>query len=249
MDDQGSSEVENAAAKGRLDWLQMAFWGSLLVAVAAASIAIAWPEAVGGTGPILLIAMAAGGMVFLLWIIRGAGRRMGLFPERGAMAEAMKPVTPRYAWIDALDEAALVADRGGAPLSANAAYGDLTQTALHGQSDVIGPVSVDRIFSAFPGLAAPIFRLSKAAKAGEARRESLPAMTMGLEGLPVQFEASVAPLKNDRVIWRLRRITGSQDTTGAADMRALYVEDAPMGFLSSSADGKITYANAWLRDL
>ncbi|MEM9225113.1 MAG: response regulator, partial [Pseudomonadota bacterium] len=47
----------------------------------------------------------------------------------------------------------------------------------------------------------------------------------------------------------LRRITGSQDTTGAADMRALYVEDAPMGFLSSSADGKITYANAWLRDL
>ena len=49
-----------------LDLLQLAFWGCLLIAVAAASVAIAWPDAVGNTGPILLISMAAGGMVFLL---------------------------------------------------------------------------------------------------------------------------------------------------------------------------------------
>ncbi len=249
MTDQPSEEPNKFSPLGEIDWLQMGFWGCLLVAVAAAGATAAWPNAGGSMGLILLIAMAAGGMVFLLWIVRGAGRRMGLFPQRGAMAEAVKPVTPRHAWIDALDEATLIVDKGGAPLAANEAYRELTATALHGQTDTLGPVSVDRIFSAFPGLAAPIFRLSKAAKAGETRRESLPAMTLGAEALPVQYEASVAQLNGSRIIWRLRRMTGSEDVTGAADMRALYVEDAPMGFFSCAPDGRITYANSWLRDL
>ncbi|GAB5459813.1 MAG: cell cycle histidine kinase CckA [Henriciella sp.] len=242
-------ESKKTFAIGHIDWLQLAFWSCLILAVAAASATAAWPTAGGPTGLILLIAMAAGGMVFLLWIIRGAGRKMGLFPERGAMADAMAPAMPRFSWIEALNEAVLIADQGGAPLAANETYSELTQMALMGQSDAMGPVSVDRIFSAAPGLAAPIFRLSRAAKAGETRRESLPAMTLGTEALPVQYEASVAPLKGGRVIWRLRRINGSEEITGAADMRALYVEDAPMGFFSSGADGTITYSNAWLRDL
>ncbi|MBR9834321.1 MAG: response regulator [Alphaproteobacteria bacterium] len=245
-----SSEDNRSERKAsRVDWLQLAFWACLMLAVAAASATAAWPNAGGPTGLILLISMAAGGMVFLLWIIRGAGRRMGLFPERGAMAEAMQPATPRYSWIDALDEAVLISDEGGAPIAANNAYSELTQMALLGQSDAMGPVSVDRIFSAAPGLAAPIFRLSKAAKAGESRREALPAMTLGAEALPVQYEASVAPLGKKRAIWRLRRIAGTQQITGAADIRALYVEDAPMGFFTSGADGTITYSNSWLRDL
>lgn len=251
MGESNSTEatLDTGRTRSRVDWLQLAFWACLMFAVAAASATAAWPNAGGPTGLILLIAMAAGGMVFLLWIIRGAGRRMGLFPERGAMAEAMQPATPRFTWIEALDEAVLISDEGGAPIAANAAYSELTQMALLGQSDAMGPVSVDRIFSASPGLAAPIFRLSKSAKAGETRRESLPAMTLGSDALPVQYEASVAPLGRKRVIWRLRRIAGSQDITGAADMRALYVEDAPMGFFSSGADGTIIYSNSWLRDL
>ena len=121
--------------------------------------------------------------------------------------------------------------------------------ALLGQADLTTPVSIDRMFSASPGLAAPVFRLSKAAKAGEAHRETLPAMTLGTESLPVQFEVRVAPLKGGRVLWRLRRITGSEDATGATDMRALYVEDAPLGFFTAGADGTVSYANSWLRDL
>ncbi len=241
--------IETVEKRHRIDWLQMAFWACLMFAVAAASATAAWPNAGGPTGLILLIAMAAGGMVFLLWIIRGAGRKMGLFPERGAMAAAMKPAVPRFQWVQALEEAVLISDRGGAPLVANDAYAELTELALVGQSDANEPVSVDRIFSASPGLAAPVFRLSKAAKAGERRRETLPVMTLGTDGLPVQYEATVAPLGSTRAIWRLRRIAGSEQVTGAADMRALYVEDAPLGFFSSAADGTITYSNAWLRDL
>ncbi|MEL6829575.1 MAG: response regulator [Pseudomonadota bacterium] len=246
-DQNEQSSIQDIMAE--LDWLQMAFWASLIVAVAAASATVAWPGAGGPMGIILLIAMAAGGMVFLLWIVRGAGRRMGLFPERGALASTIDQATPRYSWIEALDEAVLIADSGGAPLVANERYHELTRLALVGQHESQNPVSVDRIFGSIPGLAAPVFRLSKAAKAEEVRRETLPPMTLGTDLLPLQYEASVAPLRSGRVIWRLRRIAGTEQVTGAADMRALYVEDAPLGFFSSRADGTITYANAWLRDL
>ena len=51
------------------------------------------------------------------------------------------------------------------------------------------------------------------------------------------------------MLWRLRRIAGEQEATGAADLKSLYVEDAPMGFFAAKPDGTITYANNWLREL
>ena len=235
----------------KTDILQLLFYGMVLIAVAAASIAIAWPDAVGNTGSVMLIAMAAFGLVFLLWILRGAGRKLGMFPERGAAAEAINANTPRFGWIEALDEAVLVAERVGAPVAGNAAYAELVRLALGPTSlDTSGrPVSVDRIFGSTPGLAAPVFRLSKAAKAGEARREVLPPVTMGPEALPMQYEIVVSPLPRGRMLWRLRRIVGEQEATGAADLKSLYVEDAPLGFFAAKPDGTITYANNWLRDL
>jgi len=252
----GPAQVDTEAtvtdqADGRkVDLLQLLFWGLILVAVAAASVAIAWPEAVGNTGSVMLISMAAGGLVFLLWIMRGAGRRLGLFPDRGAAAEAVNAQLPRFGWIEALDEAVLVAERGGAPVAANEAYGELAQLAIGTTGESAGrPVTVDRLFGAAPGLAAPVFRLSKAAKVGEARREVLPPVTMGPEALPMQYEIGVSPLPRGRMLWRLRRIAGTEEATGAADMKALYVEDAPMGFFAAKPDGTITYANGWLREL
>ena len=94
-----------------------------------------------------------------------------------------------------------------------------------------------------------MFRLSKAAKAGEARREILPPVTMGPDALPMQYEIGVSPLPRGRMLWRLRRIAGEQEATGAADLKSLYVEDAPMGFFAAKPDGTITYANNWLREL
>ncbi len=236
-------------ADERFDALQLLFWGSLLLAMAAASVAIAWPKAVGATGPILLIALAAGGMVFLLWVLRGAGRRLGLFPERGSAAAATTPESPRFQWIEALDEAVLVADRGGAPVAANSAYLQLMDTALTRPGDVGGAVSVDRLFGATPGISAPVYRLAKAAKQGTARREVLPPISLGTDGIPTQYEVAVSALPRARVLWRLRRLVGSEDATGAADMRSLYVDDAPLGFLVLRPDGAISYANGWLREL
>ncbi len=232
-----------------MDVLQLLFWASLLVAVASASVAIAWPDAVGATGPILLIAMAAGGMVFLLWVLRGAGHRLGLFPDRGSAAEATAPQRPRFQWIEALDEAVLVAEKSGAPIAANQAYHELSEIVLSAPNPNGEAEPVDRLFGASQLVSAPIFRLSRAARSGEARREILPPVTLGRDGVPAQFEIGVSPLTKGRALWRLRRIAGSEEATGAADLRSLYVEDAPMGFFAARPDGTITYANSWLREL
>ncbi|MEL6244484.1 MAG: response regulator [Pseudomonadota bacterium] len=236
-------------AQPSLDWLQLGFWGLILVAVAAASVAVAWPGAGGPTAIVTLIAMAAGGLVALLWLARGAGRRIGLFPERGAAAAAIAANAPRFGWIEALDEAVLVTEAGGAPIAANTAYQDLARQILIAPSGSSGPDTVDYMLGANPGLSAPIFRLSRSAKALEHRREVLPPVTIGPEAWPAQFEITVSPLPRGKVLWRLRRIQGSEEATGAADMKSLYVEDAPMGFFAARPDGTITYANGWLREL
>lgn len=240
---------EDEIALSKVDAFQLLFWMCLLLAIAAACIALLWPSSVGAAGPILLISMGAGGLVFLLWILRGAGRRLGLFPERGSAARAADANLPRFTWIEALDEAVLVADRGGAPLASNKAYQELTALSLRSLHSDTGPVSVDRLFGANPGLAAPVFRLSKAAKGSDTRREILPPVALGEDPVPAQFEITVAPLNRGRVLWRIRRIAGREEATGAFDLKSLYVEDAPMGFLTARPDGTVTYANGWLRDL
>lgn len=244
-----SAETEGSGARRRVDLLQLGFWVCLLLSIAAASVSLARPHASGATGSILLITMASGGLVFLLWTVRGAGRFIGLFPERGAAARIANAGAPRFPWIEALDEAVLITDPGGAPVAANGAYGELASIALISARSESGPVTVDRLFDATPGLAAPVYRLSKAAKAGTPRRELLPPVSIGPEQVPAQFEVSVSPLPRGRVLWRIRRIAGQLEATGAADLKSLYVEDAPMGFFAARPDGTITYANAYLREL
>jgi two-component system cell cycle sensor histidine kinase/response regulator CckA len=243
--DAGTSSV----AGRKVDLLQLGFWACLLLSIAAASVSLVRPHASGATGSILLITMASGGLVFLLWTVRGAGRFIGLFPERGAAARFTDAAAPRFPWIEALDEAVLVTEPGGAPVAANPAFNELAAMALITGPSESGPVTVDRLFGANPGLAAPVYRLSKAAKAGARRRELLPPVALGPEQVPAQFEVTVAPLPRGRVLWRIRRIAGQLEATGAADMKSLYVEDAPMGFFAARPDGTITYANGYLREL
>ena len=153
VDDQDSAaELSALSERGRLDWMQLSFWICLLVSIAAASVALAWPNASGAPGPILLIAMASGGLVFLLWSVRGAGRMLGLFPERGSIARAAQAATPRYGWIEALDESDETfevldfIDAMRAELYASAELGDmagaveLAEGILQAAEDSFGPL-------------------------------------------------------------------------------------------------------------
>lgn len=231
------------------DFIQLGFWAALVVAGGAAGMALTWSDAVGPAGAVLVIALAAMGLVLVLWAVRGAGRKLGVFPERGA-AEAAAQATKRHIWLEALGEPALISDRGGASVAANQAYQELAQLA-HEVGDSAHAPSVDRLFSSNPGMAAPIYRLSKAAKTGVARTELLPALLFGDSLTPTQFEASVAPLGKTRALWRLRKVeaAAAAAASGSVDPRALYVEDAPVGFFSARRDNRVVYINQTLRQM
>ncbi len=231
-------------AKG-VDFLQLGFWAALAVAGAAAGMALAWREAVGSAGAVLVIALGAMALVLALWAFRGAGRKLGMFPEKGAAAAAAQP-TRKTAWLDALQEPALISDKGGATVAANPAYSELASISQHlGESSHVP--SMDRLFSGNPGMAQPIYRLSMAVKAGETRTEILPAILLGEGSATVQFEASVAPLGETRALWRLRRIENASTDASSVDARALYVEDAPIGFFAARRDSRVVYVNQTLR--
>ena len=224
------------------DFIQLAFWVLLTVAGGAAGMALTWSDAVGPSGVVLVIALGAMALVLVLWAMRGAGRKLGVFPERGA-AEAAAQSTKRHVWLEALTEPALISDRGGATVAANAAYLKLAQLA-HEVGDSAHAPSVDRLFASNPGMAAPIYRLSKAVKLGAEKSEMLPALLFGDSHTPVQFEASVAPLGKTRALWRLRRVEATVAAgAGSVDSRALYIEDAPVGFFSARRDGQIGRAS------
>ncbi len=244
------ADTEDTSAPSRgVDVFQLVFWLALLVAVGAALVAILRPDAVGRTGPVLLIAIAAGLLVSLVWMLKGAGRRLGYFPGSGAGDALVRDQPQALAWIDALDEPALVTEGSGGCVAANAAFDELTR--MVGVSpDPARPVAVDRLFGAHPGLNAPLFRLARAARAGKVHAESLPPVALGQESQPVRFDISVAPLRSNRALWRVRRretpvLTSAQETDGGMD---LYIEDAPVGFFMARGTGVVTYMNAFLRD-
>ena len=222
------------------------FWAALAVGLASVGVAVAAGPSVGRAGALLLIAVAAAGMVFLVWLSRGSGKAVGLFPERGA-AEAVALVMGRaeYALLDALEEPALITDKAGAPLVANAAYRALAeQTGALGDSE--RPPLMDRMFGSDPVLNPAMFRLSRAAAMRQSRCETLPPTRIGARADLARFEASVSPAANGRMLWRLRELTGVESTSDA-EGRALFVEDSPIGFFAARADGTIVYMNRALR--
>ena len=238
----------DASRQRGFDPIQLLFWLCLAVAAGAAGIALTWQSEAGMAAPVLLIAMGSLGMVLLLWVLRGAGRRLGLFPDRGAAEAAARQAAKGYSWLDTLEEPSLVTERGGACVTANDAYLSLSELAYEVGESGQTP-SVDRLFGANPGMAAPIYRLSKAVKAGSRRTEILPGIMIGDATTPTQFEATVSPLGATKALWRLRRMDANAGENSAVDPRALYVEDAPVGFFSARRDGRVIYVNASMRKI
>lgn len=76
------AELPPPRSGGRLDPLQILFWISAAVGVCAAGVAITAGPSVGQAGAVLLVLVAAVGMVLFFWMSRGAGRALGAFPER-----------------------------------------------------------------------------------------------------------------------------------------------------------------------
>jgi two-component system cell cycle sensor histidine kinase/response regulator CckA len=243
------AETPPPQSGGRIDPLQILFWIAVAVGLAAAGVAITAGPSVGQSGAVLLVLLSAAGMVLFFWMSRGAGRRHGAFPERGAIAaSALATLRGEFGLIDALEEAALITDAQLSPLAANTRYLEVAEAAgVLGESD--RPPMLSRLFGADPGLSAPMFRLAKAAQSGQGRREDLPA-TSALTGKLVRYEASVSPIPGGYVLWRLREQGVSAESASAESSgRDLFLDDAPVGFFAAYPDGSIAYMNRALRSV
>jgi two-component system, cell cycle sensor histidine kinase and response regulator CckA len=254
MIDQGWAHpmIEAAETEGkqpaRADMPRLVFWIALAIAAMGAGIAVAAGDSAGQAGAILVISVLAAATVFFIWLSRGAGRLVGLFPERGA-AETASTLEDRaeFAWLEALEEPTLVADKSGCPIAANAAYSALAVgCGVLGESD--RPPHLDRLFAADPLVSPAMFRLARAAAQRQARREVFPASPVsdGAEGARKRVEVSVGPLGAGRVVWRI--LTPTAVDGDVESVRNLFMDEAPIGFCALDADGVIVFANRALHE-
>ena len=229
------------------DPVRLAFWTALAIAAGAAGVALTAGPEVGRVGVVLFLALAAVAGVFFLWLTRNRGRQIGLFPDRGAAEAAAVTQGGEYAVLDGVAEPALVSDRTGAVVAVNQRYAALAVEA-GAMSDSTRPPAFDRLFGSAPLMSAPMYRLARAAGLGETRSEILPPATLRAGGDSHRYEASVAPFGGDRILWRLRPLSSTAVVEGDA-ARALFVDDAPLGFFAARQDGSVVYVNQALRAL
>ncbi|CAN0580129.1 unnamed protein product, partial [Laminaria digitata] len=160
--------------------------------------------------------------------------------------------------IDSLPFGALVTDREGRIVYANARYGEFAG----GLADGV-PVGVPRLFAGQSEASEAIYRLSRAGRDGRSATEDI-RITGGLGGglggsnTPFWYRVSVRTLpevENDPrplIIWSVEDITRDrerQDNAFLELQRAIdYLDHAPAGFFSADAQGHIQYINSTLAD-
>ncbi len=199
-----------------------------------------------------LIAISALACVFVFWIRLGYGRTLGLFPTHNAIKGAYtrelgREVLAPDAWVEALDEAAIITDQNGARIQANCAYRALA-------SDVLGDLnkgselpSLDALFKHHPTLRAALFRLPVKVRPDQPIRQVLPSIVLKQQAEPVSIEAVVSALPEDQYLWRLRRLEAVKSVRLSDPVRELYLEKAPIGIIIAKADMTLSYANKWAR--
>lgn len=158
--------------------------------------------------------------------------------------------------VDSLDYGAVVADREGRIVYANAAYGELISGL-----DRKSIVSVPRLFASAAEASEAIYRLSRAAHDGRRAVEDIRLTdgpgANGVENAPVWYRVSVHSLPEIEgasgkklVLWSVQNISRDrerQENIFLELQKAIdYLDHAPAGFFSTDGRGKIQYLNATL---
>ncbi|WP_420332949.1 cell cycle histidine kinase CckA [Roseibium sp.] len=160
------------------------------------------------------------------------------------------------AFVDTMDDGALITDTDGRLVYANTAYAELTGADTPSDIRV-----VERVFSSDPDAADAIFRLSQAMREGRKAQEEIrmPFPLGRVEGSARWYRVSVRPLQPSRErsgkqmsIWQLADITrdrAEQENSFQELQRVInFLDHAPAGFFSSDSRGRIVYLNATLAD-
>lgn len=161
------------------------------------------------------------------------------------------------AFMDTLEDGALITDVEGRLVYANKAYADLTGAASAADIRV-----VERVFSSDPDAADAIFRLNQAMRDDRKAQEEIrmpyplgraegPARWYRVSIRPLDMSSGRGPGKN-MAVWQLADITrdrAEQENSFQELQRVInFLDHAPAGFFSCDAQGRIVYLNATLAD-
>jgi two-component system cell cycle sensor histidine kinase/response regulator CckA len=229
------------------------FWRVGLLAaffIAAAVVISVFGDRIPGDYVMVLLGLLAVVGVFSLFALAAGLFRFTPSEEGGGLASAV---------IDSLPFGAVVTDRDGRIVYANAQYGEFPGALSKGV-----PVGVPRLFAGEPEISEAIYRLSRAARDGRAASEDM-RMLGGLEargpdadGHPVWYRVGVHALPEVEgagrplVLWTVEEITRDRERQENAFLelqRAIdYLDHAPAGFFSADAQGRVQYLNSTLAD-
>lgn len=228
-----------AAGEGALTrpLTRLIFWVASLGALAAAAVAIFAGAGAGWNGVILLSGIASVALLLMYALAAGetAGRSLLEGGERkragGAAATAMG------LWPDPV----LITDAQGRVVWANPAYVKLADTLI-GAKSAGTPAAPERLFSGAG--AGAVYRLNRAASAGETAHEIVGRIPLG-GGESVVYSADISALEDGATLWRFSELRddGSLD----ADMAPDWTDHAPVGLFAADAEGRVLAANATLR--
>ena len=216
------------------------FWMAGLGTVGALGVAFFAASEAGGHGFILMSGAAAAAFLLLYALAAGeaAGRSL---KDKASRTEPPGATRLAFEALEYLDDPIVVTDRRGSARWGNAAYRKLSDGAGRlGQS--LGLPALDRVWPG--GGDGAIYRLCKAAAAGEVRRERMPVLSREGDADRL-FELEARPSGPYNIVWRFSPLHDAR--TGSPEAQADWTDRSPAGLFSVSADGQVLEANSTLR--
>jgi two-component system, cell cycle sensor histidine kinase and response regulator CckA len=224
-------------------------WVALVLALVLAAAAGVFAYGIGTSEPLWVVGvLAALSFVGLATLFGGllGFVHVGRLPGQRAFFEAI---------IDAVADSCVVTDGRGRVTYANAPYRALVQG--HGRR----LVGIENLYAGYPDIAERIYRLAQAARDGTAAAEEFRLNAgSGAPGArpdrPVWVLVAVSQVETGLgqryTLWRHSDVTADRERQEAvfAKLQFIisYLDRAPAGFFSTTAQGEIAYVNATLAE-
>jgi two-component system, cell cycle sensor histidine kinase and response regulator CckA len=244
------THTEAAPARPRRDHR---IWVALVLALVLAAAAGLFAYGIGTSEPlwvvIVLAALSFVGLGTLFAALLGFVH-VGRLPSQRAFYDAI---------IDSVADACVVTDWRGRVVYANAPYRALLQGhGFQGQGRLVG---IENLYAGYPDIAERVYRLAQAARDGRPAAEEFrlnpgSGAAGALTDRPVWVLVSVSQVETGLgqryTLWRHSDVTADRERQEAAFAKLQfiisYLDRAPAGFFSTTAEGEIAYVNATLAD-
>jgi two-component system cell cycle sensor histidine kinase/response regulator CckA len=231
---------------GRKGWPLL----SLVLAVLLALVTAAAAWLLRGTVPVWLL--ASGAVLSFLGLIVLFGLLAGIVH----IGPGDRDQAFFHGLLDAIGDACVVTDAKGRALYGNSAYLKLVSAA--GLARLVG---IENIYAGYPAIAQHIYRLSQSVRDRRAGVEEI-RLNAGSSAAgaktdePVWIRISVSPIETEAdsglALWRHQDISADRAKQEGAFAHLQYIinylDQAPAGFFSADAEGRIAYINVTLAD-